>query len=181
MPLFSTYRRRLPSFLYISCLCILLRCGRAKETEFTNIKIGRLADIEVNDDVSQWIQQIRIIPLEYCENCLVGEIRKVIKVKDYLVISDYSGSLFLFNLKGEFIRKIGSQGDAPQQYAIMTDFTVDEQSKTIYVNAIGALVAYDFQGNFKNRIILKDPNLQVLTSDNRENLYYILPDTKQTA
>lgn len=83
----------------------------------------------------------------------------------------------LFDKGGSFIREIGQEGQGPGEYAMLTDFTVDEERKEVYINDVLKIVVYDYEGNFKRNINLEDDNLQVLTFCN-DKLYYILPDKK---
>lgn len=131
-------------------------------------------------DIRAYASNIRYIPLETREECFIADIRKIIKSEDYILVSDSEGNLFQFTSAGQFLRNIGMMGKGPGEYLNMTDFVVDHSFNNVYINTLGYLYNYDMEGNFKSKISLNSGNLQVLCMDNRNRLFYIMPDTRQT-
>ncbi len=157
----------------------ILSIGCKKDTD----KIINLKDVintqnEFNIDN---FREINFVKLETSPKSIIGEIVKVIKVKDFFFILDAEMSLSVFDINGKFIRKIGHRGKGPTEYENITDFAVDEKKSKIYINSIGSLLTYDFNGNFLNKTKIKDTNLQSFSYDNENGLfYYMMPDSKHS-
>jgi len=84
---------------------------------------------------SRLYKSVKIIPLETNESCLIGDIDKIQVIDNYVLIMDASiaKSLYVFDREGRFIRKIGSVGQGPGEYVSISDFTVDRENKTVYI------------------------------------------------
>lgn len=75
------------------------------------------------------------IILETNNESLIGEICKIEVHGDFIVILDnvIAKNVFLFDINGNFIRKIGNRGQGPGEYTAPSDFTVDLDNKYIYI------------------------------------------------
>jgi hypothetical protein len=127
-------------------------------------------------DIEQEAKQIDFVALETREDCLVGELRKVVKNRDYLFVADMNSNLFLFTSQGKFLRKIGATGQGKGEYAILADFDVDRKTNDIYINAGGKLLVYSIGGTFLKSINLGSSSLQVFCLNQNGWAMNILPD-----
>lgn len=57
-------------------------------------------------------------------------------------------ALFLYNLKGEFLRKIGQPGRAANEYLEIVDVALDEPNKCVEILAPQKICTYGFDGRF---------------------------------
>lgn len=85
--------------------------------------------ISINPEFSDkvdFILDISFIPLEFCEDCIIGDISKVLKVEDGFVVSDkdISGQVFKFNDKGDFQFRIGDKGEGMGNYVLPFDISL---------------------------------------------------------
>ena len=89
--------------------------------------------------LSDIIDTIEYIPLETNENCLIGRIDKVIGMGDTVAVLDdrIGRALYLFGRDGRFIRKIGQQGEGPQEYIHLFDMTYDRATDRIFLLDLG--------------------------------------------
>lgn len=175
----TLYYFNMKTRLFFLVLFFLFACER-KQTQFHE-EIGIEMALEHSEafDIKEHVAAIQYIHLETNEECLLGEIRKIVKKEDYIFISDAVERLFLFNSSGKFIRRIGTAGRAPYEYLNMTDFVVDDSLTNVYINTIGYLFNYDLEGTFKAKMPLKSGNLQVFCIDGENRFYYIMPDARQ--
>lgn len=154
---------------------LLLSCNSSTKPTVATLDIGRILKNNSNR-VFQGIMEVEsIIPLETTDSSLLSEIRKIIAVDNLLFILDIDGNLKLFDMQGNFIRKLGQKGEGPGEYPALTDFAIDRDREEVLINSVQKVLIYDYEGNFKRAINLADDNLQVFTYCNN-NLYYIFPD-----
>ncbi len=108
----------------------------------SDIQGGEFQDIFINN---------RYITLETNEESLVGNITKLYISADRIYVMDQikARSLFVFDNFGNFKYKISRIGNGPGEYMIISDFFVDEQTKTITLLANGRkIIQFDYDGNF---------------------------------
>jgi hypothetical protein len=107
------------------------------------------------------ISKISFIALETNDSCLVGGIRKLTLIKDrfYILDKGINKKIFIFDIKGNFIKSIGNYGKGPGEFISLTDFLIDEKKgqlfaldaerrKVLVFNLINGSFAYDFKINF---------------------------------
>ena len=72
-----------------------------------------------------FISDTTYIPLEFCEDCIIGDISKVIKVDDGFIISDktISQQVFKFDDSGNFLFSIGEKGVGLGNYVLPFDLS----------------------------------------------------------
>lgn len=84
-----------------------------------------------NDDIFfNWdhnINKVDAIPLETKDNSLIGNIKKGIVKNEFIFILDNMlQSLYSFDIKGNFLGKIGKRGQGPNEYIEIRDFDVTD-------------------------------------------------------
>jgi len=166
----------LSKILFCGFFCLILTSCSSKK-ELPTINIGSALLSAGNVDISSYIKEIKYIPLETSDSCMIGEIYVINKVGDLIYISDNHDNLFVFNTNGKFIRKIGQKGRGPQEYQDILGLTVDRKNGDIYLIGMGNLYHYGKNGDFKHSSMI-DGNLQVGTLDDFNNLIFIFPTRK---
>ncbi|MCM1108048.1 MAG: 6-bladed beta-propeller [Clostridium sp.] len=89
------------------------------------------------------------IPLETCEEGLVGNIKKICADENYLFVLDSDNQKIVqFDTDGRFVRTIGSRGRGPHEYTGVCDMTLDKKRRVICLLDAGAakLLFYDYDG-----------------------------------
>jgi hypothetical protein len=114
-----------------------------------NLKTIDLSEL-CNDKFADFLpllDEYRLVKLEATDDCLIGEIRKVVLADTLIFVNDafIANKLFLFNDKGKFIRQIGRKGQGPGEYVQVSDFYYDETT--------GEILLYD---QFRSRIMYFD-------------------------
>lgn len=138
-------------------ILILVSCARnvSNESEHQtlqsiSIKEGEISSI-LKEDV---INSIHFVPLETNDSCLIDVIEKIDIFENNLYVLDKKENLYVFDINGNFIRKIGCKGPGPEEYIGVHDFYIHPEKKYIslicYSNRIS--VRYDLEGNYLERL-----------------------------
>ena len=100
--------------------------------------------------LSSIFKNVRTIFLETNEACLMGDIYDFQVFDGYMYILDYKSakSLFVFDMEGKFIRKIGGIGGGPGEYKEAGAFTLDTENRIIYLRDRNIVHKYKFDGTF---------------------------------
>jgi hypothetical protein len=107
--------------------------------------------------VSYLFKKVTPIPLETTDESLIGYINEVqvFDGKIFVLDKSYAYGVFMFDMDGKFIRKFGRTGQGPGEYLYLTDFTIDEINKEIYLldRDNNCVFIYDIDtGKYKRRI-----------------------------
>jgi hypothetical protein len=143
--------KKLYCFILLATVMISCNSDRKKET------VGNDSVYTVDFDntpkeekiyMSSLFKKVKIIPLETTDESLIGRITEV-QVSDgkiFVFDIDHAG-LFVFNMDGKFIRRIGREGQGPGEYVFLSNFTVDEAKHEIYLLDAGRkrIIIYDIE------------------------------------
>ena len=90
---------------------------------------------EASIPLSSLFKSVRTIILETSDDLIIGEIDDLQVFDGYIYILDSrkAKSLFVFNMDGKFVRKIGRRGQGPGDYNQVHDFTLDTENRIIYL------------------------------------------------
>ena len=72
-----------------------------------------------------WPDSLRTIKLETSSECLLGALKKIEFADSLIFISDYNEHLYVFDMNGRFLNRIGEIGRDPNQVSAITSFYVD--------------------------------------------------------
>ena len=150
----------------------LLGCSSNKKQE--PISKSGVPVINLSEDVStvpslllsESAEKLEIVPLEMTDQSMLGEIRRI-QVTDHNIWIDHGREFYIyrFSRTGKFLNRIGSIGQGPGEYVNYLTFLVDEDKKEVYIIAnTNGVLAYDFEGNFKRKIVDIQTILQLFSS-----------------
>ncbi len=137
------------------CLSILQSCGKIDSRKDTNNEV----QITISSDklkLSNLVAEMEIVPLETNENCLVGNISKLMFYDNKVFILDrfVSKGLFVFDAKGRFLYRVGKVGRGPGEFNTPIDFTIDWNKKELLIlDNPSRLIFYDITGEYKGKTI----------------------------
>jgi hypothetical protein len=146
-------------FIFNVLLFIVLGCTAQKKDLHNEFKLD-IGKINKNDTVyySQIFENFKVIVLETNNNSVIGSVSSVRFCNDHIIVLDNntSNSVFVFDINGKFIRKIGSIGKGPGEfitpYAISTDESKNEIA--IYDAILNRIQLYSLSGTFIKSIQL---------------------------
>ncbi len=133
------------------CICCdTKKIGNNKDVTYLKIDINEFIH---HIDISKYFEA-EFIPLETTSQSLIGEIEKVMITSHYIFVLDKTkaNKLFMFDRKGKFIRTVGKTGKGPNEYLVLTDFDIDENSIYISSQRNNKMLRFDFDGNFRGHI-----------------------------
>jgi hypothetical protein len=111
------------------------------------LKENKITLSEIADDITY-------IPLD--NSIQLGLIYNYRIFKNSIYLSSKDIGILKFSREGKNARKIGNIGRGPGEYIFCFDFTLDDNSETIYVLDQTDLKVYSKNGNFLRRVPLKD-------------------------
>ena len=159
-------------FLLLIGVFVLLGCSSNKKQE--PISKSGIPVINLSEDVStvpslllsEAAEKLEIVPLEMTDESVLSDITEM-QVTDHNIWIDHGREFYIyrFSRSGKFLNKIGSIGQGPGEYTNYSTFLVDEDKKEVYIIAnTNGVLAYDFEGNFKRKIVDIQMILQLFAS-----------------
>lgn len=104
--------------------------------------------------MSEYVDSISYISLETNDNCLIGNIDKLIVTDKfyYIIDMEIACAVFCFDKKGTFIRKIGNRGVGKGEYVSISDMNVYNHNIYILDNDLMKLFVFNQEGVLKKEI-----------------------------
>lgn len=118
--------------------------------------------------LSNFVDSISTVILETTNESLMSHASNIVIYKNKIYISDVkTESIKVFTDKGEFIKSFHKQGSGPQDYVKLTDFSVDNDCIYILDMLSRAVLIYNLDLDFLERVKLTGPGLNLIaTNDN---------------
>lgn len=113
-------------------------------------------------------KSLEYIPLQTDSNCLIHTISALQVFDSLIFVGDYHLGLYVFDRRGKFIRKIGSQGRGPGEYNRLYDLAVDFKNHEVTILDGLKIFVYDFNGEFKRDITLGFPSHRLVLYQEKE-------------
>lgn len=138
----------------VVCLSLLLgmaSCrnenGKSEVSDIVRINLDWDAVVERFDYAPLVEDTALVIPLETTDDCLIGEITKLIYQDGRIYIGDaMSKSVFVFDESGKFLSKVRAVGNGPGEYVNITSFVVKERNILVYDHMMRRLLEYTADG-----------------------------------
>jgi hypothetical protein len=167
----------------ILTMIIFFGCGRGNKAEFPTGDCITVDATKINLDnnillsMSDFVDKVDIIPLEFNKDCILSEIRKIVIHNNNLFLIESGGpkTIYRFDTQGNFLNKIGSHGQGPQEFIELFDFSLNENDQIVYLldNAKQAILCFDFDGQFIERIRI---NQYASRLEYKDGLFYLFSD-----
>lgn len=144
-------------YLFISFLFLSAACSKPKQTPADQLVFnGKNDTIRIDTTHSirskQLIANIKIIKLETSSSNLIGQIDKLLWIKDKIIVVDKrkAKTIFVFDETGHYLNSIGRIGRAPDEYIGIDD--VSSIPGTDYVSVLDRgtkkVKIFDLNGKF---------------------------------
>lgn len=176
---YNTYKY----ILILNIILLFLWGCSDKNTEKNNVDNNQI----LHFDVTSWekektiplkiLDDIDFIPLETNDECLIGEIIKIVIENDLIYIQDrgYNQSILIFKLSGEYVNQIGSRGKGPGEFLEISDFVVDHNNLELLVLDMRQkkVIKYNLHnGDFKNEIKIDFSAINFVKLSNNKLCFY---------
>jgi len=107
--------------------------AQTKKDDLIRIKIDA-GQFKSSGNVSDYLEVVKLIPLETTKECLIGDIDKVVQYRNNIYVFDSKTyKLLWFDSSGKFLGQIGQRGKGPGEYIEVSDFEVDTIRGLIYL------------------------------------------------
>lgn len=143
--------------LYLLPLLLLFTCcqNNKKSTisdlkDVITIEMKEYPTIENMLDANKYFDSIKYVFLEETEESIVPIISEILFTDSMIIIpSGKVGTIFFFDLNGNYLHKINKRGRGPGEYLSMMKVMVDERQKQVMVYDIDTrrMLYYDYKGN----------------------------------
>lgn len=142
------------------CLLILLEllCGCSGNGQIVNDDVV-VIEIPMKKDnsefrLSEFVDSISYVPLETNDRCLIGSMDKLIVTDRYYYVIDKetTSSIFCFDTKGKFIRKVGRKGVAEGEYVSITDVNLYNDKIYVLDSELMKLFIFTSEGDLEKEI-----------------------------
>lgn len=126
-------------FLLFSLLCLFLCDCTFKQNEnktSSDIETISITDFETTyGKLSDFAEEVKMIPLEFTDKSILGEIKKVVMSDEFIFIMERTNQegVYVFNHVGKFLYRIGTRGQGPGEFINLFDFSINEEDQLIYL------------------------------------------------
>lgn len=87
-----------------------------------------------NIKVDYLIDSIKYVKLETDSDYLINNVKKIIyHNQNYYILNGKSDAIYVFNREGKLVSKLFQQGEGPDEYILINDFSIDKKNSTIVV------------------------------------------------
>lgn len=139
-------------YAFLLLVVLLSGCANHPKQPDSDVKLLTIDWKHISDamDYSFMVEDsVLMIPLETTDECLIGEVTKLIYQNDLIYIADNtSQSVFVFDKFGKLKTKIHVVGNGPGEYTEINYFTVHGTDMVVYDINIRKLLFYDASGKF---------------------------------
>lgn len=115
-------------------------------------------DLDRNDLISilDIVDSINVVALETKNECLIGNISKLITYNNRYYIFDVRlQTIFCFDKEGLFLFKIAQRGRGPEEYTYLEDFNIDPYNHQLMLLVpYGEILYFDLDGCFISKVML---------------------------
>jgi hypothetical protein len=119
----------------------------------TEIAVQHFPDVVISSD---HIDKIRFLPLETTEKSLISDIKKILQIRDTLVVMSGMAEISVFAFKcsdGSFLHTFGRKGRGPGEYKSIIDVSFHPETGGISIlDETGKVLIFSLKGDFIKQI-----------------------------
>ena len=140
-------------YAFLLLVILFSACSdRMKQQSDDDVKLLKIDWGHISDaiDYSSMVEDgVVMIPLETKDDCVIGEVTKLIYQNNLFYIADnMSKSIFVFDKFGKLKSKIHAAGNGPGEYTNISYFTVHGTDMILFDHYMGKFLFYDASGKF---------------------------------
>jgi hypothetical protein len=121
--------------------------------------------------LSDIASDIRYIPLETTEECLIGDAYDIRYTGNDILVSS-EGNFYHFDKNGKFLNRIGQKGNGPGEYNFGMFYFLDPVRKYMYIYELGYMLCYSFDGKFIRKLHAPDLNMGTAELFSKDYILY---------
>lgn len=162
----------------VAFFCLYLCLTACKQTDIKEKEaspyVFKITDVEKKEKIlfSDLFKDVKVIPLETSDSCLVSRIESV-RYRDnkFFILDPDQDIIFIFDNEGHFLNKISKKGKGPGEYVDIRSFDVDAKDKLITIASYKKIIFYDFQGTYIKEKPLSSSSCDLSLSDKHILIY----------
>lgn len=144
------------TYLLIATACLsLIACNENKTAskELDTIPLGTAFETPTDLKASECFKQIRYIPLETNDSCLIGAAPSIKILHDKLVVTTTQKQCLLFDkATGHFLSSIGHIGNDPEGYSSTNGYWLDyPNDRIVFTGWNNEQVVYNSNGSYAGK------------------------------
>ena len=134
-------------------LFIMFSCAGEDAGGGNNIPVIRMdvSSAEKEYDITQLMDtsDIKIVPLETNQDCLIAEVSRIFVLNGHIYVFDkQTKGVYIFDMSGKYVNKVHSIGAGPGEYTDISDVFIDENNIFITDYYINRILVYGLDGHF---------------------------------
>src|SRR5690606_35511105 len=122
--------------VWLLLTCVSCSAKKSEQTGDTDVKVIHIESPWSDSTIflSSLVSDVSVLPLEYNEASMLGEVVKLKIHDDKIYVQDkHKSSLSVFDITGRFLNQIGRQGRGPTEYINIRDFDVNESTGHVLI------------------------------------------------
>lgn len=139
------------SIVFFCAALLIVSCSvKEEEKSCEVIDFTPFQKDEVSDDITQYIEDVELIPFEVSDSCLVGHYTDLYVEEDRVIFCEHQMSMQpvkIFGRDGRFIKSVNI-GQGPGEVSRVYAVAVDSKMKQILIRHPGQIMYLDFNGEF---------------------------------
>lgn len=126
---------------------------------------------------SDIITEIEFVPLESQKECMLTSIEKIKIDGDKIFIFNEGANLgvFVFDISGKYLNKIGDMGSSKQEYIYIEDMTIDTENKLVLLLGMDEVKIYDYDGKYIKTVQLNQSSRFRRIESNQYGYWFASP------
>ena len=128
---------------------------------------------------SDIFSELQLVPLEPKKECMLTRIEKFKVDGDKIFIYNEGANLgvFVFDINGKYLNKIGDIGTAKDEYIYIEDMTIDTENKRVLILTLDNVKMYEYDGKYIATIPLEMNGRFFRIESNEYGYWFASPHT----
>jgi hypothetical protein len=138
-------------------LFMLISVLNSCSTKHSDNTAAITVDISTKANINDFFKNYYAVPLATGDEYLIANIDKIIIESDKIYILDKRNfSIYIFDIKGNYLNKLNSKGNGPGEYLDITDFAVVDSSIFVLSRVMRKILEYSEDQDFVKSYPLDD-------------------------
>lgn len=143
------------NLLFFVLIFVAASCSEKQEkSESLVIDFEKNIAIKKQILMSDIASEISYIPLD--SRVIVQMINSFDITEDLIFAGTFPDGLIVYDIQGNFVRKIGRKGNGPGEYSYGSAFAIDKENRKIYLLDRNKILIYNYDGHFQKEILLQE-------------------------
>ena len=135
-----------PIITLLTGVLLLFSCKEEKgRSEIPVLKLTEVLEGNKTIELSADIASVKTVQLETNDDILIGTIRKVVFSQSHIIVQ-HDSQCSVFDLKGNFLRKISNRGQGPREYNSIINISLT--GDTIRIFDTKKILSFNLRGEF---------------------------------